>query len=53
VRYRATPERHRGGLEYRLYVDAVELDTEDWALMTGDYLFNLRSALDHLVSIVT
>jgi hypothetical protein len=48
-RYRATPERRRGGLEYRFYVDAVELDTEDWALMAGDCLFNLRSALDHLV----
>jgi hypothetical protein len=48
-RYRATPEAHRDGLEYRFYVDAVELDTEDWALLAGDYLFNLRSALDHLV----
>ena len=48
-RYRATPERHRNGLEYRFYVNAVELDTEDWSLLAGDYLFNLRSALDHLI----
>jgi hypothetical protein len=48
-RYRATPEDRRNGLEYRFYVDAVELDTRDWPLLVGDCLFNLRSALDHLV----
>jgi hypothetical protein len=48
-RYRATPEAHRDGLEYRFYVEADELDTSDWALIAGDCLFNLRSALDHLV----
>jgi hypothetical protein len=48
-RYRATAEAHRNGLEYRFYVDAVELDTADWPLLVGDCLFNLRSALDHIV----
>jgi hypothetical protein len=47
-RYRATPEAHRDGLEYRFYVDPVEIDTSEWALIAGDCFFNLRSALDHL-----
>jgi hypothetical protein len=47
--YRATAEAQRSGREYRFYVDAVELDTKDWPLLVGDCLFNLRSALDHLV----
>ncbi len=48
-RYRATHEAHRNGLEYRFYVDAEKIDTKDWPLLAGDCLFNLRSALDHLV----
>jgi hypothetical protein len=48
-RYSVTPETHRDGLEYRFYVDPPELDTEGWALLVGDCLFNLRSALDHIV----
>lgn len=48
-RYRATAERHRDGREYRFHVDAVELDTKNWPLLVGDCLFNLRSALDHLI----
>jgi hypothetical protein len=48
-RYRATQEAHRNGLEYRFYVDAEKIDSKDWPLLVGDCLFNLRSALDHLV----
>lgn len=48
-RYRTTHEAHRNGLEYRFYVNAEKLDTKDWPLLVGDCLFNLRSALDHLV----
>jgi hypothetical protein len=48
-RYRTTHEAHRNGREYRFYVDPIELDTRDWPLLVGDCLFNLRSALDHIV----
>jgi hypothetical protein len=35
--------------EYCFYVTAVEQVNPDWPLMVGDVLFDLRSALDHLV----
>lgn len=47
--YRAVPEAHRDGLEYRFYVEPEPLDTGPVALLVGDFLFNLRSALDHIV----
>jgi len=47
--YTATPEAYRDGLEYRFYVEPEPIDTEAQALLIGDCLFNLRSALDHIV----
>jgi hypothetical protein len=47
--YPTTPEAHRDGLEYRFYVEAEPLETETWALIAGDCLFDLRCALDHMV----
>jgi hypothetical protein len=42
-------ERHRGGLEYRFYLGEMPGIEPSWALMAGEIMFNLRSALDHLV----
>ncbi len=40
---------YRGGLEYRFYLGEIpEIDPE-WTLAVGEILFDLRSALDHLV----
>jgi hypothetical protein len=47
--YPTTSEAHRDGLEYRFYVEPETLDTESWAILAGDCLFNLRCALDHIV----
>jgi hypothetical protein len=47
--YPAIPEAHRNGLEYRFYVEPEPLDTESWAIIAGDCLFDLRCALDHIV----
>jgi hypothetical protein len=43
------PEAHRGGLEYRFYLGELPGIEPAWALMAGEIMFNLRSALDHLV----
>jgi hypothetical protein len=48
-RYPVTVEAHREGREYRFYVEARPFDAEGCALIVGDFLFNLRSALDHIV----
>jgi hypothetical protein len=42
-------EPHRGGLEYRFYLGELPTIEPAWALMAGEIMFNLRSALDHLV----
>lgn len=47
--YPVTAELQPSGLEYRFYVDLPPFDGERYALIAGDCLFNLRSALDHLV----
>jgi hypothetical protein len=41
-------EQHRGGLEYRFYLGELPGIEPAWALMAGEIMFNLRSALDHL-----
>lgn len=41
-------EAHRGGLEYRFYLGELPGVEPAWALMAGEIMFNLRSALDHL-----
>lgn len=41
-------EIHRGGLEYRFYLDEPPEIKPSWGLITGEILFDLRSALDHL-----
>ena len=41
-------ESHRGGLEYRFYLGDVPSVEPDWALLAGEIMFDLRSALDHL-----
>ena len=48
--YPVTAKAHRNGLEYRFCVGEIEpVDTVEMALVTGDCLFNLRAALDHIV----
>lgn len=42
-------EVHRDGLEYRFYLGDLPPIKPDWGLLAGEILFNLRSALDHLV----
>jgi hypothetical protein len=42
-------EAHRGGLEYRFYLDEPPSVEPSWALIAGEIMFDLRSALDHLV----
>jgi len=41
-------EEHREGLEYRLYLYDLPAVDPEWALVLGEILFDLRSALDHL-----
>lgn len=45
----AVCETQPGGLEYRFYVTLPPLDSVPIAGVSGDCLFNLRCALDHLV----
>ena len=47
--YRVTAELQSSGLEYRFYVDPPPFDSERYALIAGDCISNLRSALDHMV----
>lgn len=48
-RWPLTAERSSDGLEYRFYAgDLPERLDPDWLLVTGEVLFDLRSALDHL-----
>jgi len=42
-------EVDRAGLEYRFYLGELPSIEPDWALLAGEIMFNLRSALDHLV----
>jgi hypothetical protein len=42
-------EVDRDGLEYRFYLVELPPIDPEWALMTGDVLFNARSSIDHLV----
>jgi hypothetical protein len=44
-----TPKVHRGGLEYRFYLGELPDIEPHWGFMAGEIMFNLRSALDHLV----
>lgn len=48
--YPLTAKAYRDGLEYRFYVGEIpSFDSVEVALATGDCLFNLRAALDHIV----
>lgn len=42
-------EEDRGGLEHRFYLGELPAIDPDWALRAGEIMFNLRSALDHLI----
>jgi hypothetical protein len=42
-------EEHRSGLEYRFYLRELPAIKPEWTLIVGEIMFNLRSALDHLV----
>lgn len=48
---KTTCELREGRLGYRLIIDAFEEEPalEEWGLITGDFVHNLRSALDNLV----
>lgn len=37
------------GLEYRFYLGELPAVDQEWGLLAGEIMFNLRSALDHLV----
>jgi hypothetical protein len=41
-------EEHRNGLEYRFFLGELPSVDPDWLLWTGEIMFDLRSALDHL-----
>ncbi len=43
------PKADRAGLEYRFYLGELPSIEPDWALIVGEIMFDLRSALDHLV----
>jgi hypothetical protein len=48
--YPITAKAYRNGLEYRFHVGEIPtFDAVEVALATGDCLFNLRAALDHIV----
>lgn len=48
--YRLTPKPDADGLGYEFYIgDLKHLDPDRWGIVFGDFLFDLRSALDHLV----
>lgn len=42
-------EEDRGGLEHRFYLGELPAIDPDWALRAGEIMFDLRSALDHLI----
>jgi hypothetical protein len=46
--YTFIPKIHRDGLDHIWYLDSPVVVGRDWALMIGDAVHNLRSALDHL-----
>lgn len=48
--YPLTHQSYRDGLEYRFFLGQLpRLDEDWWSVRIGDCLFNLRSALDHVV----
>lgn len=50
VRHYTVAQAHPDGRGYNFYLPPVQpLDADRWSLVLGDFLFNLRSALDQLV----
>jgi hypothetical protein len=43
------PKVDRAGLEYRFYLGELPNIEPEWALIAGEIMFDLRSALDHLI----